>query len=324
MRDIGRSSLPDRVRALIGKLYIVALIAFAVWYGKFMYPVIFSHERAKPAVEEEALSPILKETEGTSFEEKALLRFQREQRATETTDLGYTVVKEQYVKGHFHHIGMTVESDESNVCVRCHGAVPHDKSKALRAFLNMHAFYLACETCHIQPKQAGTNWVFRWYDKSDGKETANPPGLVAPEKEMYGNYGAKLAPGLVGADGMFRFLNGERERRFVAKYINSRDVLSSTERSKMKKVIHRRVDERPLLCERCHTKGEQPYLPFAQLGYPPRRIAQLTDSEVVGMVKKYRAFYIPNFLVPGEGSSVGHQGDKAREKKAGTESLGAK
>lgn len=294
----------SRLKKLLGKLYVIALIVFAVWYGNFIYPVIFSHaDTHEEPVQQQVFGTTVKKTEGATFEEAALQKVLKEQKATASTDLGYTVVKEQYVKGHFHHIGMTVESDESNVCVRCHGAVPHDKSKAIRAFLNMHAFFIACETCHIKQKPEQGPWAFRWYDKKNGQVIANPPGLVATEKEKYGNYGTKFAPGTLAADGSFRFLNDDRERAFVTDYLKNKDGLSSTAQSKMKKVIHRMVDEKPLLCDGCHTSSQTPYIPFAELGYPPRRIQQLTNTEIVGMVQKYREFYIPKFLLPGTGSA---------------------
>lgn len=288
-----------RFKQIVIKLYVVALMGFTVWYGFFIYPVIYGHDQHEP--EEEVVFGVAAKTpEAITQEEKAFRKFMKEQRATATTDLGYTVVKEQYVKGHFHHIGMTVESDETNVCVRCHGAVPHDKSKAIRAFLNMHAFYLACETCHIRNKLDQPPWTFRWYDKRDGHVAVNPPGLVATEKEKYGNYGTKIAPGIVNVDGRFRFINGEKEREFVANYIKNKDDISSTEQSKMKKIIHRMVDEKPLLCDSCHT-SKKPYLPFTELGYPQRRMHDLTSTAVVGMINKYREFYIPKFLLPGQG-----------------------
>ncbi|MFA5241209.1 MAG: hypothetical protein WC392_02410 [Sulfuricella sp.] len=303
----------SRFKTLIGKLYAIVLIIFAVWYGNFIYPIIFSHadHHEEPPVEQQVFGTTVKAPEAASFEEEALQKVMKEQKATATTDLGYTVVKEQYVKGHFHHIGMMVEPDETNVCTRCHGAVPHDKSKPIRAFLNMHAFFVACETCHIKQKPDQGPWAFRWYDKANGQVVANPPGLVATEKEKYGNYGTKIAPGTLAADGNFRFLNGDRERAFVTDYLKNKDGLSTTEQSKMKKVIHRMVDEKPLLCDSCHTSTQTPYVPFAELGYPPRRIQQLTNTEVVGMLHKYSDFHIPKFLLPGTGAAW-TEGEKSK------------
>lgn len=287
----------DGLREPIRKLYIVGLLIFVVWYGFFLYPVIFDHGGFK---EPQVPGADLKKFEELSAEEKAFARFVKEQDATATTDLGYVVIKEQYIRGHFHRIGMTVESDETSVCVRCHGAVPHDKVKSIRAFLNMHAFYLACETCHIRHKESEAPWSFRWYDKHNGQIIDNPPGLVSLEKEKYGNYGAKIAPGTATADGGFRLINGEKERAFVVDYLEKKDQLSSMQQSKMKQVIHRLVDEKPLICDDCHTVEGTPYLPFAELGYPPRRLRDVTSTEVVGMIKKYSQFYLPKLLAPGQ------------------------
>lgn len=309
----------ERIKQILGKLYVIALMVFTVWYGFFIYPVIFSHGQHHKEADEKTtvFGMTTRKPEAMIMEEKALKRVISEQKAEATTDLGYKVIKEQYVKGHFHHIGMTVEPDETNVCVRCHGAIPHDKSKEVRGFLNMHAFFLACETCHIQPKQdqGQESWEFRWYAKKDGTITLNPPGLVGTDKEKYGNYGAKIAPGASDANIGFRLINGEKELAFVADYIRNKEKLSSIEQSKMKKVIHRMVDEKPMLCEGCHTTTQKPYLPFAELGYPPRRIRDLTSTEVVGMVNKYRDFYIPKFLLPGEGWDEERKGPRPKQKQ---------
>ena len=286
--------LPNQLKKLMGKLYAIALIVFAVWYGYFIYPIIFSH------AEHHGLDVVTAKA-GASVEEKMLQKVMSEQKSTATTDLGYTVVKEKYVKGHFHHVGMTMEKDETSVCARCHGSVPHSKAKPIRAFLNMHAFFIGCETCHIKAKPDQAPWSFRWYDKITGKIlTSNPKGLVETEKEMHGNYGAKIGPGTLASDGSFNFLNGERERAFVIDYLKNKDALNSTDQSKMKKVIHRLVDEKPLLCDNCHTSSQKPYIPFDELGYPQRRIQQITSTEVVGMLQKYRDFYFPRFVMPGQ------------------------
>lgn len=298
--------MPGAVRKIIFILYTIALLVFTVWYANFIYPIIFAHSDSKHA------EAIEQEESGKIEEEQMFDKFLREQGKTSTTDLGYMVVKEQYVKGHFHHVGMTIEPDTSSVCIKCHGAVPHDKAKSIRGFLNMHAFFLACEVCHIPPKEGQSKWDFRWYDKATGKVISNPPGLLTMEIDKYGNYGAKIAPGTEN-NGVFRFINTEKERDFVDEYLKKKDLLGEMEQSKMKKVIHRKLSEEPLLCEKCHTDEGKPYLPFAELGYPPRRISALTSTEVVGMVKKYRKFYIPRFLMQEQDKKTEDEGEKSKE-----------
>ena len=304
------------LKKIIRTLFILALMAFTIWYGFFLYPIIFGHgeEDGKKKSAGEELAAFY--GEGTTEEEKAFLRSLKEQQQTSTTDLGYMVVEEQYVQGHFHHVGMKVEPDTHSVCMRCHGAVPHDRAKSIRAFLNMHAFYLACETCHVRPEAKGEGpWIFKWYAKDSGKVIAPPPGLTTLDESMYGNYSAKLAPGIIDSTGRFRFLNGAKELAFVNKYLQEEERLNETQKSKMKKVLHRKVNEEPLLCEGCHTIEKTPYLPFLEVGYPKRRLHELTSTEVVGMIKKYREFYIPQFLRGGgfkhvKPSDVGSAEDK--------------
>ncbi len=282
------------IKKIIVKVYILALIGFVLWYANLVTHLIFDtgSEGGDEVVRVE--NPVEKDVE---VEEEVLKELIQEQKQTAVTDLGYKVIKEQYIKGHFHHTGFSVEPDTHNICIRCHGDVPHDRAKAIRAFLNMHAFYLACQTCHIRPKDGKTAWKFRWYDKKTGDPIGNPPELLSVDIDKYGNYGAKIAPGII-EKGVFRFLlNDEKERKIVEEYIKNKEILTPTQQSKMKKIIHRAVSDQPMLCDGCHTT-KKPYLPFDKLGYPPHRINDLTSTEVVGLVKKYKEFYVPKMLLP--------------------------
>jgi len=284
-------------------VYVIVLMIFTLWYGYILYPIIFDHSDQISSTEVEDGDVAAFFGQGTTEEEKEFLKSLKQQQSVETTDLGYMIVEEQYVKGHFHHVGMKVETDSYSVCIRCHGAVPHDRAKTIRAFLNMHAFYMACETCHVRPNDDEYAWKFKWYDKSTGLVIDNPAGLNTQDESMYGNYSAKIAPGQIDADGKFNFINGPKELSFVERYQSEETRLNDTEKSKMKKFIHRKVNEQPLLCDGCHTVDKAPYLPFSTLGYPNRRLHELTSTEVVGMINKYQQFYIPNMLHGGESNN---------------------
>jgi hypothetical protein len=286
----------NKLKRIVRSLYIVVLMGFTVWYGVFIYPIIFENDESHLSYEVNDSDVEAYYGKGTTEEEKEFLRSLKQQQHTDTTDLGYMIIEEQYVKGHFHHVGMKVETDNNSVCIKCHGAVPHDRAKTIRAFLNMHAFYMACETCHIRPDNKSEQWTFRWYEKSTGDVIENPPGLNTTNESMYGNYSAKISPGQSDSKGVFSFLNGKKEINFVGRYLNEEKRLNDTQKSKMKNIIHRKVNEQPLLCDGCHTADNDPYLPFTKLGYPSRRLYELTSTEVVGMIKKYQQFYIPNML----------------------------
>jgi len=289
------------LKTVVYKGYVIFLMAFTVWYGHFMYPLVFGFEGKEQA--EVSLKEMGKA--GTE-EERMFVSLIAEQEKKSRIDLGYRVIEQPYIEGRFHHIGFERQQDNASNCVLCHGNVPHDKSKEVRSFLNMHAFYTACETCHIRPQDGDRQVVFRWYDKDTGKLTANPKALVEIEKAFassegayyptYGNYGAKIAPGTV-EDGRFRFLRSEKDRAFVERYLEDEKILSQKKKSQMKKVMHNDINKEPIECNQCH-REKAPYIPFAELGYPPRRVEELTNTAVVGMIDKYKEFYIPNFLTP--------------------------
>ena len=291
------------LKKLAFKAYVIALMVFTIWYGHFMYPLIFGFEG-----KEEAATAFKQHQSEITDEERMFDQLISEQTQRKTTDLGYRVIDQPYIQGRFHHIGFNIQKDQASTCVNCHGNVPHDKSREVRSFLNMHTFYLACETCHSQPKSPNQDWNFSWYDKDNGSIINNPQALikiehmqsseqVKPEYPVYGNYGAKIAPA-INKNGEITLLHGEKEMAFANRYKKEQDKLTAEKKSQMKKVIHRKVSNKPVQCKQCHQQ-ESPYIPFAELGYPPTRERELTNVAVVGMIKKYKTFYIPKFLSPG-------------------------
>ena len=289
------------LKKIIFKAYVILLMIFTVWYGNFMAPLVFGFEGKEEA--EESLKKI--RHTGTD-EERLLADMISSQGKTSKTDLGTRVIEQPYIEGRFHHIGFEIQPDNTSMCVRCHGNIPHDKSKEVRSFLNMHAFYTACETCHIRPDNNIKQWTFRWSDKDNGELSANPRALVeieemydrpaSPFYPTYGNYGVKIAPGTID-DNEFKFIKTEKDKVFVERYLAEQDNLSQQQKSQIKKLVHKDINKKPIECNQCHQE-KAPDLPFAELGYPPRRVEELTNTSVVGMIDKYKEFYIPNFLTP--------------------------
>lgn len=290
------------LKKIIFKLYVIGLMCFTAWYGYFMYPLIFGFEGKEEAAES------LKELgQAGTEEEQMFVKLIAEQTHQKKTDLGYRVIEQPYIEGRFHHIGFQIQEDKASTCVRCHGNVPHDKSKEIRSFLNMHTFYLACETCHSQPEKGKPKYGFGWYNKDNGQFVGNPKALLKIEESftsiqekrqfpIYGNYGAKIAPR--ASDGSL--LHGAKEMAFVERFLSEQERLKPEKKSQMKLVIHRKVSTDPVACSDCHQDTGY-YIPFDKLGYPPTRMRELTNTAVVGMIDKYKEFYIPNFLEPGGG-----------------------
>lgn len=291
------------VKKIIFKAYVIGLMIFTVWYGYFMYPLIFGFE-GKEAAGLSLRKAVLTGTKEEQIFERMLAEKPKQRKKT---DLGYRVIDQPYIKGRFHHIGFTINPDETNICVRCHGNAPHVEPKETRAFLNMHSFYLACETCHSVPEEGQPAWKFGWYDKSTGLPSENPRVILDIEESyksdqgkreyvVYGDYGVRITPGS-NDSGKILLLHDEKDMAMVDQYIEERDHLDPDQKIERNNIIHRKTSKQALACSNCHQEQE-PYIPFSELGYPPTRLRELTNNPVVGMLEKYEEFHFSSGLPP--------------------------
>ena len=111
-----------QIKKIIFKVYVISLMVFTVWYGYFMYPLIFGFEG-----KEEAAASLKEIGSAGTKEEEVFVRLITEQTQHKETDLGYRVIDQPYIEGRFHHIGFNIQKDNASICVHCHGNVPHDK-----------------------------------------------------------------------------------------------------------------------------------------------------------------------------------------------------
>jgi DNA-directed RNA polymerase subunit M/transcription elongation factor TFIIS len=197
----------------------------------------------------------------------------------------------------FHKTKRTAVSDAQDLCVSCHGDIPHFKKKETRAFLNMHSFFMACETCHLRYEEKSTA-KFIWYNKSNGekREQINLDTFL-------GNTPYKLMP--VNHDGTSAYDNVSMVKYVDAFKSNVTKMTSSEKRAALKK-IHEPMTaiKESVTCIDCHQSDRKAaYLPFERIGYPERRADQLFENEVVGMLYKYKKFYLPDLLAPKEESA---------------------
>ncbi len=287
------------MKKLLTKLYILAFMALVVFFAMTIWNLTFAHliheyhERHAAKVEHSEETLALQKEESKSFEQMILKSEKRTKQY-----LGYRVLEQQYIKGHFHHIGFDVGPDRHSYCSSCHGDMPHDSvTKDLRAFLNMHAFFIGCQTCHSRPEMAKGTGVYQWYDRETGGIISSPVNGAPP-----GTYKAKIIP-FVMENGSLVRIDSQARKEFVNQYRLNEKELSEGQKSKAKNMIHNIISKKPVMCEECHSK-ENPLLPLANLGYPERRVDSITSTEVVGMIKNYTKFYMPKMLNPGVGKPV--------------------
>jgi hypothetical protein len=208
---------------------------------------------------------------------------------------GYRFVQEKKIQDHYHRIELDITPDATSHCIKCHGDLPHGKSVHIRAFLNMHNLYFACQTCHVRPKETGEKLHYYWCDRKTGDMVANPEINDKPIDSL----GIRLTPCVT--------CSAEPDRETIFQERKSTDALMKkihqegigiAEKKEIVKEIHQPVSERPLSCDECHTRGN-PFLPLRSVGYPDDRIAQVASDQITKMINEYREFFTPTFLEPG-------------------------
>jgi len=298
------------VKKLLSKLYILACMALTVFFSVIIWNVTFGHiiEEYDSRKKIEAIASIRHEKKTEGEKEKATFREAiLESEETVKHYLGYRVLEQKRLMGHFHHIDFDIGPDKRNYCIQCHGEMPHDKVKELRAFGNMHASFIGCQTCHVRLEKANQTGIFKWYDRTTGEIVDSPvrekiragaSGAVR-ERVRPGTYQAKIIP-FENENGNLQRIDTQERIDFVQEYQKSEKSLSDLQKAKALKIIHKIVSKEPYSCEACHQK-EAPLLSFRELGYPSHRIDDIASTEVVGMIKNYTQFYMPRMLHPGEG-----------------------
>ncbi len=295
--------MTEFVKTIIYKSYVIFLMAVMIWAAFLFYPLIFGFEG------KEAAKVSLYKLSGRETPEEKMLKVgynRRKSQKSNKTDLGYTIINEDYLDNHFHHIGVNFEHDKVNPCVFCHGEVPHDEDKEIRSFLNMHSFSVSCEICHVNKKN---NWILSWYKIKSGKFMINPGTLNEKEvdtwslqglkqvKEKSALYGAKISLYQKESSTFFSNKNDLDDAKYYMQHYKS---YSKVKRDKHIKTIHNKILKDAFECDYCHGLNQK-YIDYAKLGYPPRRVKQLNDSAIVGMIGKYKQFYFPEFMDGGSG-----------------------
>jgi len=288
------------MKKILAKLYILVGLVATVFFTLLIWNLTFGkivkeyrhRKQVETIIKDRALAQEEKEKTEATFKEAIL-----ESEETIKHYLGYRVLEQRFIKGHFHHIDFDFKPDNRSYCIACHGDIPHDKHKELRAFDNMHSSFIACQACHVRLEGDAKTGVFKWYDRETGAIIESP----VKEGMRPGTYNAKILP-FERANGTLQPVDTPERIAFVREYRETEKTLSEVQKTKAKSIIHNIVSKKPYVCEDCHQK-EAPLLPFQALGFPQHRIDTMVSNEVIGMIKKYTDFYIPLILEPGVGST---------------------
>ncbi|NOX35068.1 MAG: hypothetical protein GXP56_15290 [Deltaproteobacteria bacterium] len=236
-------------------VYIVPLFMFGTW---LLHTVYFPQLAASPPV-----------------------------KSLQTEDQFKTILKKSdpVYRGHFHLVDEYVTTDEPNppLCLKCHGSYPHSKEKKVRSILNAHTGFIACSVCHARKKVEDKNIYFTWIMNETGE-------MKKKVKGGYGKYPAKIYPIQIQGGSpkhIFRPVNEATAQQ----YLKHKDQYSPDQIARAKIILHENISPKPVFCSDCHKKNG--YLDFESLGFSRQRVNHLNSTEIVGMIEKYKTFYLP-------------------------------
>ena len=246
---------------LVKTLYVLPFLLFGLWLLQLLY---FPHLEASKIIE---VATHKEEDHPNIF--KAILQ-----------------QKDRVTRGHFHMVDEYITEPEHNppLCLTCHGTYPHSKEKKIRAILNFHTGFIACAVCHARKEPGDKSIDFMWVDHETRKITAKVKG-------EYGKYPSKIFPIQILAAGQKKIFRPVDDK-MAQQYLLHKDQYTPDQVAQAKAKLHEGISSKPVFCSDCHKKDG--YLDFAKIGFSMQRINHLNSTEVVGMIEKYKTFYLPS------------------------------
>ena len=200
---------------------------------------------------------------------------------------------------HFHNIA---EEDPQlpetlrPTCYLCHSDFPHSKNKRIRGLMNIHTQFFVCQTCHIK-EQTGKQVVHKWYHPQEANPKGPFYGTRYDARTGYLSSGknplAKIAPHVYQKGDLVPLVELQSSAR-AKDFVEVRDQLNPEQREGIKNKFHENIRSKGHDCKSCHTDNS--LLDFEALGFDENRIANLKNLVVVGMIKRYKEFYLPELF----------------------------
>lgn len=204
---------------------------------------------------------------------------------------------------HFHNLPATTEYSKGvqPICYSCHGEYPHSAKPMVRTLLNMHTQFAGCMTCHADDAKVPEKDIrLRWLNYSGIEVKGKPFGVeVDPTTgslAVTDDYFSKIVPYQILANGTEKLLEITEQSEDARNFLAVRGALTPQQQGAVKKMFHATVNPVGRFCTRCHVDEKDSYIPFRALGFSEARVAALTNLNIVGIVQKYREFYIPTIF----------------------------
>lgn len=202
---------------------------------------------------------------------------------------------------HFHNPANSLALEgKKSVCFYCHGDFPHFQQRMIRTLLNMHTQFIGCMTCHADPEKIDEDKIsLKWLNFS-GIEVSGPlfgtdydteTGFLIPTDDYYSKIVAYL-----NVEGTQKLLEITEDDPMAIDFVKVQEKLKGRDRAAVKKSLHEIVAPIGRFCTKCHAEVDKSFIPFKELGFSDNRINELTNLNIIGLVQKYKQFYMPDIM----------------------------
>ena len=199
----------------------------------------------------------------------------------------------------FHKRGKVDDSLGNSFCTTCHLTPPHTKSVRSRTFMNMHAQYVACETCHFRPE--GVKLSYQWQDTRDAssvrakpklfrqavqdvKKTKSLPAKKVITKDTYSiNPFYKITPFY-----QLQAVSLRNDDAFAKETKNLWEQEGALEqKAERRALIHAPLSEKGPECKVCHSDTDTLF-DLAELGATSYQIEKIQNNLVTQFFSRYK------------------------------------
>jgi hypothetical protein len=198
---------------------------------------------------------------------------------------------------HKYEQSYIVRMNDNDSCRACHPLYPHEQDKIVRAVLNMHTGFMACEVCHIKKLQY-RNITYGWKDTTDVKFHGSSFGSYYNPKtgkaQKSGDIISRIVPFSTDKNGKTLLMNTWDTEE--AKKFNIAKITSPVERNAALAHFHKDIDKKEVsvACEGCHSSNS--ILDFQALGFDEGKAENLKTIDIKGLITKYKTFYMPKIF----------------------------
>ena len=190
----------------------------------------------------------------------------------------------------FHYRPAVESDDRKPLCTLCHLDPPHRRSERKRSFLNQHARFIACETCHLKaPPGDAPGLRYRWlaYRSPHAGEWIDVAGSVHSSvddriRSAIPRPGAHIAPEWQGRPALVF-----RDQPFARDLEQSWKQASPDSKAEMQARLHDPIDSEGTECKSCHDRDQQK-LDTRLLGMNERQVRALEGNLIARFFARYR------------------------------------